>query len=94
MNYKMSEYNRIDISEGININKINLSKECMLCHYWYFLNKNFSYGPYLCDGYYNIMQKSYNHKNIAIVHVKKSVYRIYFMYMSKNEAKKLMTNLI
>ena len=68
------------------------SKECMPCHYWYFLDKNFSYGPYLCDGCYSIMQKSNKFKNIAIVHVKKSVYRIYFLYMSKRDAKKLMTN--
>ena len=87
----MLEYDRIDISEGIDINKTNLSKECMLCHYWYFLDKNFSYGPYLCDGCYNIMQKSIKFKNIAIVHVKKSVYRIYFLYMSKREAKELMS---
>ena len=38
------------------------------------------------------MQKSINFKNTAIVHIKKSVYRIYFLYMSKREAKKLMTN--
>ena len=57
-----------------------------------FLDNNFSYGPYLCDGCYNIMQKSNNFKNIAIVHVKKSVYRIYFLYMSKREVKILMTN--
>ena len=38
------------------------------------------------------MQKSNNLKNIAIVHVKKSAYRIYFLYMSKLEVKKLMTN--
>ena len=38
------------------------------------------------------MQKSNNFKNIAIVHVKKSAYRIYFLYMSKREAKKLMNN--
>ena len=88
----MLEFDRIDISEGIDINKTNKSKECMLCHYWYFLDKNFSYGPYLCDGCYNIMQKSINFKNIAIVHVKKSAYRIYFLYMSKCEAKKLMNN--
>ena len=29
----MLEYNRIDISEGINVNKINLSKECDICYY-------------------------------------------------------------
>ena len=88
----MLEYDRIDLSEGIDVNKTIKSKECMLCHYWYFLDKNFSYGSYLCDGCYNIMQKSKNFKNIAIVHVKKNVYRIYFLYMSKHEVKKLMTN--
>ena len=92
MNYKMLEYDRINISEGIDINKTNLSKECFLCHYWYFLNKNFSYGPYLCDGCYNIVQKSISFKKIAIVHVRKSVYRIYFQDINKREAKKLMAN--
>ena len=87
----MLEFDRIDISEGIDINKTNKSKECILCHYWYFFDKNFSYGPYLCDGCYNITQKSMDFKNIAIVHVKKSAYRIYFLYMNKREAKKLMT---
>ena len=88
----MLEYDKIDISEGIDINKTNESKECMLCHYWYFLNKNFSYGPYLCDGCYNIVQKSISFNNIAIVSVKKSVYRIYFQDMKKREVKKLMAN--
>ena len=53
----MLEYDIIDISEGIDADKSNKSKECMLCHYWYSLDKNLSYGPYLCDGSYNIMQK-------------------------------------
>ena len=89
---KMLEYERIDISEGIDVNMSNKSKECMLCHYWHFLDNNFNYGPYLCDGYYNIAQKSNDFKNIAIVHVGESAYRIYFPYMSKREAKKLMNN--
>ena len=38
------------------------------------------------------MHKSTDFKNIAIVHVKKCVYRIYFLGMSKHEAKKLMIN--
>ena len=88
----MLEYDKIDILEGIDINKTNESKEYMLCHYWYFLNKSFSYGAYLCDGCYNIVQKSISFKNIAIVRVKKSVYRIYFQDMNKREVKKLMAN--
>ena len=30
----MHEYERIDISEGIDNNKTNLSKKCDICHYW------------------------------------------------------------
>ena len=88
----MLEYYKIDISEGIDVNKTNESKDCMLCHYWCFSNKNFSYGPYLCDGCYNIAQKSVSFKNIAIVRVRKSVFRIYFQDMNKHEAKKSMAN--
>ena len=29
----MLEYERIEISEGIDVNKTNLSKECDICHY-------------------------------------------------------------
>ena len=32
----MLEYNRIDISEVIGVNKTDLSKECDICHYLVF----------------------------------------------------------
>ena len=41
MNYKTLEYDRIDISEGIDVGATNKSKKSILCHYWYFLDKNF-----------------------------------------------------
>ena len=37
----MLEYDRIDISEGIDVNKTNASKECDICHYWYFKDIGF-----------------------------------------------------
>ena len=58
----------------------------------FFLDKNFSYGPYLCDGWYNIIKISIDFKNTAIVHVRERAYRIYFLDISKREAKKLMVN--
>ena len=67
----MLVYERIDISDGINVNESDESKKCTLCHYWYFLDKNFSYGPYLCDGCYNMTQKCNKLKNIAIIRIKK-----------------------
>ena len=30
----MIEYERIDISEEIDVNKTNVSKECDICQYW------------------------------------------------------------
>ena len=32
----MLEYDRTDISEGIDTNKTSASKEFNICHYWYF----------------------------------------------------------
>ena len=54
----------------------------MLCDYWYFLDKNFSYGPYLSNFCHDIME----FKNIAIAYVKGSAYRIHFLCMSKRKA--------
>ena len=51
----MLEYGRIDISEGIDVNKTNLSKECNICHYWYFKDIGFNYEPYLCNGCHDLM---------------------------------------
>ena len=86
----MLKYDKIDITEGIDLDKTNKSRECMFCHYWYYLNKNFSYAPFTCDGCYNIVQRSTDFKNIAIIHVKRSAYRVYFKDISKHKAKKIM----
>ena len=46
----MLEYDRIDILEGIDVNQTNVSKECDICHYFYFKDIGFKYEPYLCNG--------------------------------------------
>ena len=63
----MLVYERIDISDAIDVKKLDESKECTLCHYWYILDKSFSYGPYLCDRCYSMTQKWDKLKNIAII---------------------------
>ena len=90
----MLEYDRIDISEGIDVNKTNLSNECDICHCWYFKDIGFKYEPYLCNGYHDLMQKVMSFSNIAIVYVKGNAYRINFWYMSKNDAINIMMVLI
>ena len=53
----MLEYERIDISEGIDVNKTNLPKQCDICHYWYFKDIGLKYQLYLCNGCHDVMQK-------------------------------------
>ena len=82
---------RIYTSEGIDVNKTNLLKECDICHYWYFKDIGFKYELCLCNGCHDSMQKATGFNNIAIVHVKENAYRIHFWYMSKDDAINIMT---
>ena len=88
----MLEYDRIDISKGIDINKTNASNECDICHYWYFLDKNFKYEPYLRNGCHDLIQKAINFNDVAITSIKGNDYRIHFWYMSKDDAISIMNN--
>ena len=94
--YKILQYDRIDISEGNDVNKTSLPKECDICHYWYFKDIGFRYEPYLCNGCHDLMQKSMSFNNVATVYVKGNAYRIHFWYMSKDDEINIMngSNLI
>ena len=41
----MLQYERIDISEGIDINKSDKSKAFMICHYQYFKDIGYKHEP-------------------------------------------------
>ena len=79
----MLQYDRIDISKGIDINKINASKECDIYHYLYFLSKKFNYDPYLCNDCHDLMQKAMNFNDVAIVSAKGNDYIISFWTWAK-----------
>ena len=86
----MLEHDTIDISEEIDIKKPNASKECDICHYWYFKDIGFKYEcnliePYLCSDCHNLIHKAVNFNDIAIVFIKECDYRIHFLYMSKDD---------
>ena len=85
----MLEYDKIDVSEGIDVNKTNASKECDICHYWYFKDIDFKYELYLFNG---LMQKAMSFIDVAIVYVKRNAYRIQFWYMRKDDAISIMNN--
>ena len=82
----MLEYDRIDISEGIDINKCEeTSARCSLCNFYYFLDKNFSYGPFLCNGCYDMSLKTVSMQN-------GNHYRVNFAFISKKDAYNLIKN--
>ena len=64
--YKMFEYDRIDISEGIDVNESSNSRECSLCHFWYFTDQNVNYETYFCNGCHDMSMKPVSIKNLAI----------------------------
>ena len=74
----MLEYDRVDLLERIDINKTNATAECNICHYWYFLDKNFKYQPYLCIGCHDLMQKAINFNDVAIVSIKEVIIEFIF----------------
>ena len=88
----MLEYDRIYISEVIEVNKTNLSKEQELFHYWFFKDISFEYEPYLCNGCRDLMQKAMSFNNAAIAYVKGNAYRINFWYMRKDDAINIMNS--
>ena len=88
----MLEFDEIDILEGIDLNKTNLSKKCDICHYWYFKDISFQYEPYLCNGCHDLIQKALSFNNIAVFCVQGSALRIHFWYMSKDDAINIMNS--
>ena len=89
----MLEYRRTHVLEEIDADKLSdKSKECDLCHYWYFVDKNFNYEPYLCNGCHDMMMKTVSFNNVTVVSVKENAYRIQFCFMSKNNEINLLNN--
>ena len=66
----MLQYERFDISEGIDVDKSNKSIECMICHYWYFTNIGFKYQPYVCNKFHDLSMVVQDLKNLLIVKIK------------------------
>ena len=65
----MKQYEKIDISEGIDTNKTIASKECMLCHYLYFKDVGFKFEPHVCNKCHNMLMTACKLKSIAILNV-------------------------
>ena len=78
----MLQYDRIDVLEGIDINKTML----MLCHYWYFKDVGFKFQSYLCNDCHAVSMMAYKLKSIVTLNAKGVDYSCILWGISRNEA--------
>ena len=71
----MLYFDIIDVSERIDVNKTSTSKECDICHYWYFLNYSFKFQPNICNRCHDLIMMSMHFSDIDILSNKGSDYR-------------------
>ena len=71
-NIKMLYFVRIDVSEGIDVNKVSASNECDICHYLYFLNFSFRFQPNVCNRCHELLVMPMNLTDISILNIKSS----------------------
>ena len=88
----MLYFNRIDVSEGIDVGEISASKQCDIFRYFYFLNHSFKCQPNVCNTCHDLLMMFINLSDTAILNIKGSNCRCFISLISKNEAVKLMQN--
>ena len=88
----MLQYKKIDVSEGIDVNKTSASKECELCHYWFFKDIGFKFEEHVCNKCHDLLTIAYSLKDIAILNAKRATFRCILMGISKNEGLKRLNN--
>ena len=88
----MLQYKRIDASEVIDIKKTSGSKECELCHYWFFRDVWFKFEEHICDGCRDSLTITYSLENIAILSAKGATFRCILWGISRNEGLRRLNN--
>ena len=86
------QYNKINVSEGIDVNKTSASKECELCHYWFFKDVGFKFEEHVCNKCHDLLTMAHYLKDLAILSAKGATFRCIVMDISKNEALKRLNN--
>ena len=84
----MLQYKKIDVLKRIDVNKTSTSKECKLCHYWFFKDVGFKFEEHVCNRCHDLLTMPYYLKDIAILSAKGATFRFLLMRISKNEALK------
>ena len=88
----MLRYQKINASERTDVNKTSVSKECGLCHYWFFKDIGFEFEEHVCNKCHDLLMIAYSLKDIVILNGKGAIFRCILMGISKNEGLKTLND--
>ena len=88
----MMQYNKIDVLVGTDATKTSPSKECKLCHHWFFKDIWFKFAENVCNKCHDLLTMTNSLKAVAILSAKGATFRSILMGVSKNEALKRLNN--
>ena len=88
----MRQYQKIDVSERIDVNKTSASKECELCQYWFLEDVGLKLEKHVRNGCHDLLTTAYSWKHIVILSAKGNTFRCILMGISNNEGLKRLNN--
>ena len=84
----MLKYKKIDVLEGIEVNKTSSSKECELCRCWFFKDIGFKFEENVCNRCHDLLAMAHSLRNIEILKARGNTFRCLLRGISKNECLK------
>ena len=90
----MLRYRKVDVSEGIEVNKTSVSKECELCHYCFFkdIEFKFKFKEHVCNKCHDLLVVACSFEDIAILNAIGNTFSCILMDISKNQGLKRLNN--
>ena len=76
----------------MNYKNVTMSKECELCHYWFFKDIGFKFEEHVCSKCNDLLTMAHSLKDTAILSGKGATFRCILIGISKNEAIKKLIN--
>ena len=88
----MQQYERIDVSERIDLNKSDKSKEFEICHYWYCKDIGYKYEPHVFNGCHDLSMMVHDLNDFMVLNIRGIDCRCYVFNMSKSDEINLINN--
>ena len=70
----MLQYQKINVSEGIDVNKTSASEECEICQYWFFKDVGFKFEKHVCNGCHYLLTMAHSVKKYSDIERKRSYF--------------------